>query len=64
VHHEHRRRGYGRAISLACAQVLRELGSSSAIVCTPTENVPAVETYRAAGFVPEELRLDANRRSV
>lgn len=62
VHHEHRRRGYGRAISLACARVLRGLGSSSAIVCTPTANVPAVETYRAAGFLPEELRLDTTRR--
>jgi GNAT superfamily N-acetyltransferase len=61
VHHERRGHGYGTAISLGAAQVLRELGSSSAIVCTPTANEAAVATYRSAGFVPEELRLDAAR---
>jgi len=29
---------------------LRELGSSSAVVCTPSSNVGAVATYRSAGF--------------
>ena len=29
-----------------------ELGSSSAIVCTPSSNVGAVATYKAAGFHP------------
>ncbi len=62
VHHEQRRHGYGRAISLAAARTLRELGASSAIVCTPTSNVAAVATYESAGFVPEELRLDVTRR--
>ncbi|GMA25971.1 hypothetical protein GCM10025864_37300 [Luteimicrobium album] len=61
VHSEHRGHGYGTAISLAAARALRELGSSSAIVCTPTANEAAVATYRSAGFVPEKLRLDAVR---
>ncbi|MBW5481071.1 GNAT family N-acetyltransferase [Streptomyces bambusae] len=52
VHREHRRQGYGRAISAAAAAALRELGSSSALVCTPSSNVGAVATYRSAGFRP------------
>jgi GNAT superfamily N-acetyltransferase len=50
VHREHRGHGYGRAISLAAAAALQELGSSSAIVCTPSANVGGVATYRSAGF--------------
>ncbi|MEV6330437.1 GNAT family N-acetyltransferase [Streptomyces sp. NPDC051909] len=50
VHREHRRRGYGEAISVAAAAALRELGASSAIVCTPNANAGAVATYEAAGF--------------
>ena len=50
VHREHRGHGYGKAISVAAAAQLRELGSSSAIVCTPSDNVGAVATYEAAGF--------------
>ncbi|MFI9823594.1 GNAT family N-acetyltransferase [Streptomyces sp. NPDC052013] len=52
VHRDHRRRGYGAAISVAAAAALRELGSSSALVCTPSSNGGAVATYRAAGFRP------------
>jgi ribosomal protein S18 acetylase RimI-like enzyme len=50
VHREHRGRGYGRAITVAAAAAHRELGSSSAIVCTESSNVGAVATYRSAGF--------------
>ncbi|MFF0160465.1 GNAT family N-acetyltransferase [Streptomyces sp. NPDC005263] len=50
VHREHRRHGYGRAITLAAAAALRKLGSSSAIVCTPSSNAAAVATYTSAGF--------------
>ncbi len=50
VHREHRGHGHGRAITLAAAAALRELGSSSAIVCTPSSNVGAVATYESAGF--------------
>ncbi|MFE9750552.1 GNAT family N-acetyltransferase [Saccharothrix saharensis] len=50
VHRDHRGRGHGRAITLAAAAALREMGSSSALVCTPSTNVGAVATYRSAGF--------------
>ncbi|GAA1613141.1 hypothetical protein GCM10009789_79240 [Kribbella sancticallisti] len=50
VHRDFRGNGYGRAITLAAAAALRDLGASSALVCTPSSNVGAVATYRAAGF--------------
>lgn len=63
VHRDHRGRGHGTAITVAAAAALRELGSSSAIVCTPSFNVGAVATYRAAGFqaLPEvhDLRRES-----
>jgi ribosomal protein S18 acetylase RimI-like enzyme len=63
VHRDHRRHGHGTAITLAAAAALRELGSSCAIVCTPSSNVGAVATYESAGFqrLPEvqDKRRDA-----
>jgi ribosomal protein S18 acetylase RimI-like enzyme len=50
VHRDHRGHGYGKTITLAAAAALQELGSSSAIVCTPSANVGAVATYKSAGF--------------
>jgi GNAT superfamily N-acetyltransferase len=50
AHRDHRGRGHGRAITLACAAALRDLGSSSALVCTPSANVGGVATYVSAGF--------------
>lgn len=50
VHHDHRGRGHGRAITVAAAAALRELGSSSATVCTPRSNLAGVAAYRSAGF--------------
>lgn len=52
AHPDHRGHGYGTAITRAAAAALRELGSSSAIVCTPTSNAPGVAAYRSAGFQP------------
>ncbi|GAB3121411.1 hypothetical protein GCM10027160_38680 [Streptomyces calidiresistens] len=50
AHREHHGRGYGRAITLAAAAALREMGCSSAFVCTPSSLVAAVATYVSAGF--------------
>ncbi|MFC9503349.1 GNAT family N-acetyltransferase [Streptomyces sp. NPDC057002] len=50
VHREHRGQGYGKAITVAAAAALQALGSSSALVCTPSSNAGAVATYKAAGF--------------
>jgi len=62
VHRDHRGHGYGRAISLAAAAALQEMGSSSATVATPSSNVGAMATYGAAGYraLPEvrDLRRD------
>jgi GNAT superfamily N-acetyltransferase len=52
VHRDHRGHGHGTAIAVAAAAALRELGSSSAVVCTPSANVGAVTTYTSAGFRP------------
>lgn len=52
VHRDHRGNGYGRAITIAAAAALQELGASSAIACTPTSNVGGVATYVSAGFRP------------
>ncbi|MEU3935538.1 GNAT family N-acetyltransferase [Streptomyces sp. NPDC029044] len=64
VHRDHRGQGHGKAITVAAAAALRELGSSSALVCTPSSNAAAVATYRAAGFasLPEvrDRRRDAS----
>jgi ribosomal protein S18 acetylase RimI-like enzyme len=61
VHRDHRNHGYGRAVTVAGAAALQELGSSSAIVCTPTSNVAGVATYKAAGFRPLAERRDLRR---
>jgi ribosomal protein S18 acetylase RimI-like enzyme len=50
VHRDHRGHGFGRAITVAAAAALQQLGSSSAIVCTPSSNRGGVATYRSAGF--------------
>lgn len=50
VHRDHRGHGYGRAITVAAAAALQEMGSSTATVCTPSSNVGGVATYVSAGF--------------
>ena len=59
VHPEHRLRGYGRMVCLAAAAHLRELGSSSATVCT--NRASAVATYRSAGYHQLPVRRDVAR---
>ncbi|MCU1524796.1 MAG: hypothetical protein JWO18_1690 [Microbacteriaceae bacterium] len=61
VHREHRGQGYGTAITVAAAAALQDLGSSSAIVCTPSSNVGAVATYKSAGFQQLPERRDRYR---
>ncbi|MFJ6787471.1 GNAT family N-acetyltransferase [Streptomyces angustmyceticus] len=61
VHRDHRRHGYGAAISVAAAAALQELGSSSALVCTPSSNVAAVATYQSAGFQQRAVVRDLCR---
>lgn len=50
VHRDQRGHGYGKAITIAAANNLREMGASSAIVCAESSNLAAVSTYKAAGF--------------
>lgn len=61
VHANHRRRGHGAAICMAAAAELRDLGSSSVLVCTPSSLQSAVRTYEAAGFERHSERLDRTR---
>ena len=61
VHADHRGRGYGLAICVAAAAQLTKLGSSSALVCTPSARAAAVATYKSAGFQPLPERLDRTR---
>ncbi|WP_349259895.1 GNAT family N-acetyltransferase [Jatrophihabitans sp.] len=61
IHAAHRGRGYARAICRAAAAELRALGSTSALVCTPSARAAAVATYRSAGFERAPERLDRTR---
>jgi ribosomal protein S18 acetylase RimI-like enzyme len=63
VHRQHRGHGYGEAITVAAAQALQNLGSSSAVVCTPSFNVGAIATYKAAGFEPLPETRDLYRKA-
>ncbi|MGU3411279.1 GNAT family N-acetyltransferase [Microbacterium sp. M1A1_1b] len=61
VHSEHRGLGHGRAVCVAAAAALQELGASTAWVCTPSSLRSAVATYRSADFTPLPERLDCVR---
>ena len=51
VHREHRGRGYGVAITLAGARVLRDPGASSAAVVAENSNPAGFATYLSTGFL-------------
>lgn len=61
VHRAHQGHGHGRAICLAAAAALQEMGSSHAFVSTPSTNVGAVATYRAAGYEEQPQVRDLRR---
>jgi ribosomal protein S18 acetylase RimI-like enzyme len=61
VHRDHRGQGHGRAMTLAAAAALRELGGSSISVATRSDNVSAVATYASAGMVPGAPVTDFGR---
>jgi GNAT superfamily N-acetyltransferase len=61
VHAAHRRRGFATAICVAAAAELKEMGSSSVLVCTESARSSAVAAYKAAGFQQLPERLDQSR---
>lgn len=61
VHRAHQGRGHGRAVCLAAAQALKEMGASHAFVSTPSSNRAAVATYRAAGYQEKPQVRDLRR---
>ncbi len=63
VHRDHRGHGYGRAINIAAAAALQAMGSSTALVCTPSSYVGAIATYASAGFLPLAQRWDLHREA-
>ncbi|MGZ0149877.1 GNAT family N-acetyltransferase [Kribbella sp. WER1] len=63
AHRDHRGHGYGRAITVAAAAALQELGSSSATVCTPSSNVGGVAAYVSAGFEKQPAVTDFSRKN-
>jgi ribosomal protein S18 acetylase RimI-like enzyme len=63
VHREHRGHGYGTAITTAAAAALQKMGSSSAIVCTPSSNIGAVATYKSADYQQLLEVQDLRRRA-
>jgi GNAT superfamily N-acetyltransferase len=61
VHAAHRRRGYATKICIAAAAKLKDMGSSSALVCTPSSLSSAIATYKSAGYQQLPERLDRTR---
>lgn len=50
VNRDHHGKGYGVAITLAGAHILKRLGASSVVVAAEASNPAALATYRSAGF--------------
>lgn len=64
AHRDHHGHGHGRAITLAGAAALREMGAAAAIVITRIGNVAGVGAYRAGGFELLAERRDRRRVAV
>ncbi|MFT3832409.1 MAG: GNAT family N-acetyltransferase [Micropruina sp.] len=63
VRADRRGRGHGTAICVAAASELKKMGSTGAMVCTPSSLTGAIATYRAAGFQQLPERLDRTRNA-
>lgn len=61
VHRDHQGHGYGKAMAIAAARALQQLGSSSASVGTESANAAAVAAYSSAGFVSRAEVRDLRR---
>lgn len=61
AHADHRGRGHGRAITVACAAALQEMGASSVTVATPSDNAAGVRAYLSAGFTAHPESTDFRR---
>nr|WP_281497212.1 GNAT family N-acetyltransferase [Ornithinimicrobium sp. F0845] len=61
AHPEHRGHGHGRAITVAAAAALQEMGAAAAVVGTQSSNVGGVATYRSGGYQEIAQRLDRRR---
>lgn len=61
VHADHRGKGHGRAMNIAAARALQEMGATSAMVCTPGSNAGGVAAYNAAGYATLYERFDRRR---
>lgn len=61
VHADQRGEGHGRAITLAGAAALRDMGASSVTVATPASDVAAMRTYVSAGIEPRAEVRDRHR---
>lgn len=63
VHRDQQGHGYGKAMAIAAARRLQQLGSSSASVCTESSNRGAVAAYSSAGYIPRPQVKDLRRGS-
>lgn len=63
AHPDYRGHGHGRAITVAAAAALRDMGACAAAVATPSSNVGGVATYRSAGYAEIAQRVDCRREA-
>ncbi|GAA1871224.1 GNAT family N-acetyltransferase [Brevibacterium marinum] len=61
VHRDHQGRGFGKAMAIAAAKNLQQMGASAASVAAETANTAAVATYSAAGFIAHAEVRDLRR---